>query len=407
MRTEPGARPTVVSGFSGVGGLDLGLEADGFEHLGCIESDEFARRSLKANRGGSWPLLEEGDISEVARSLRPSDLGLRRRELTLLAGAPPCQPFSKAAQWAENARAGLDDARSDCLQGFLGLVDSFLPWAVLIENVIGFAYGAVAAFPEIQRALARINVCSGTQYRAEARILDAADYGVPQRRSRVIIVALRDGQPFDWPLPTHAEAPVRAWDAIGGLQVADPPKAVGKWAGLLPSIPEGSNYLWHTDRGGGLPLFGYRTRYWSFLLKLAKDLPAWTIPAQPGPSTGPFHWDNRPLAVEELLRLQSLPAEWAVEGTYRDQVRQVGNATPALLGEVLGTALLPPRFASASRFRPILAVPRAERIPGPARVAPVGSAYHGLEGNHPKHPGAGNGPRARSHSRRPITLSGT
>ena len=63
----------------------------------------------------------------------------------------------------------------------------------------------------------------------------------------------------------------------------------GKWVGLLPSIPEGKNYLWHTSRGGGLPLFGWRTRYWTFLLKLAKNRPSWTIQAQPGPAVGPFH----------------------------------------------------------------------------------------------------------------------
>src|SRR3546814_15139025 len=60
----------------------------------------------------------------------------------------------------------------------------------------------------------------------------------------------------------------------------------GKWADLLPSIPEGQNYLWHTERGGGIPLFGWRRRYWNFLLKLAKNKPSWTIQAQPGPATG-------------------------------------------------------------------------------------------------------------------------
>ena len=91
-----------------------------------------------------------------------------------------------------------------------------------------------------------------------------------------------------------------------------PPKAAGKWAGLLPTIPEGENYLFHTRLGGGRPLFGYRTRYWSFLLKLAKDEPSWTLQAHPGPATGPFHWANRPLTVQEMLRLQSSqqPGEW-------------------------------------------------------------------------------------------------
>jgi DNA (cytosine-5)-methyltransferase 1 len=389
------ARPTVLSGFSGVGGLDLGLEAAGFTHVGSIELDETARRSLKANRDDEWPLLDTGDILDVAEALRPADVGLRRRELTLLAGAPPCQPFSKAAQWSRTSRIGLEDERSDCLDGFLGLAETFLPKAILLENVTGFAQGAIAALPEIERSIAQINARWGTHYRPEPRVIDAASFGVPQRRRRAIIVALRDGGQLAWPTPTHDSAPMRAWDAIGRLRVADLPVAVGKWADLLPSIPEGENYLWHTSRGGGRPLFGYRTRYWSFLLKLARDMPAWTLSAQPGPSTGPFHWANRPLAVEELLRLQSLPADWVVEGGYRDQVRQVGNATPALLAEVLGRAVLATLKLSGPTGALQLTIPRLRSVPKASPPEKLSAGYRSLEGDHPDHPGAGLGPKAR------------
>lgn len=390
--------PTVLSGFSGVGGLDLGLEAAGFTHVGCIELDETARRSLKANRDDQWPLLDAGDILDVAEMLKPTDVGLRRRELTLLAGAPPCQPFSKAAQWSRTSRIGLDDERSDCLGGFLDLAETFLPRAILLENVTGFAQGAISALPEIERSLTRINKQWGTHYRPESRLIDAANFGVPQRRRRAIIVALRDGGQLAWPTATHEKAPIRAWDAIGRLSVADPPIAVGKWAELLPSIPEGENYLWHTSRGGGRPLFGYRTRYWSFLLKLAKDMPSWTLSAQPGPSTGPFHWENRPLGVEELLRLQSLPADWVVEGSYRDQVRQVGNATPALLAEVLGRAILSTLRLPESSDALKLAIRRLTRVPKASPPKEPSADYRSLEGDHPDHPGAGLGPKARWRS---------
>ncbi len=387
---------TVLSCFSGVGGMDLGLEAAGFQHAACIEIDATARRSLKANRGDQWPLFEEGDILGAAKMLTPAALGLHQQELTLLAGAPPCQPFSKAAQWSHTSRVGLEDKRSDSINGLLGLVERFLPRAILIENVTGFVQGPVEALSWVERSLGRINARRGTSYRAETRVIDAASFGVPQHRRRAIIVALRDGEGFHWPAPTHDHAPVRAWDAIGSLKIAHAPPAVGKWAGLLPSIPEGENYLWHTPRGGGRPIFGYRTRYWSFLLKLAKDLPAWTLPAQPGPSTGPFHWDNRPLAVEEMLRLQSLPADWAVEGTYRNQVRQVGNATPALLAEVLGRAILAslklPMSSALLRYE----IPRRAHVPKAAPPHRVRAAYQVLEGDHPDHPGEGRGPKARS-----------
>ena len=86
--------------------------------------------------------------------------------------------------------------------------------------------------------------------------------------------------------------------------------------GLLPSIPEGENYLWHTNRGGGLQLFGWRTRYWSFLLKLAKSLPSWTIQAQPASAIGPFHWRSRKLTTREMCRLQT-PTAQLVEAAKR------------------------------------------------------------------------------------------
>src|SRR5207249_1971680 len=109
--------------------------------------------------------------------------------------------------------------------------------------------------------LKRINKRHGTSYRAYVLSIDAADYGVPQKRERVFIFASRDGDTMTRPEPTHAAEPkhhhrfATCWDAIGDLDSADEPPeelvADGKWAKLLPSIPEGSNYLWHTPRGGG------------------------------------------------------------------------------------------------------------------------------------------------------------
>ena len=113
----------------------------------------------------------------------------------------------------------------------------------------------------------------------------------------------------------------------------------GKWADLLPSIPEGSNYLHHTDRGEGMPLFGWRRRYWTFLLKLAKNRPSWTIQAQPGPAVGPFHWSNRRLSVRELSRLQTFPDDVNIVGGKGSAQKQLGNAVPSLLAEVIGRAI--------------------------------------------------------------------
>lgn len=394
-----GSAATVLSAFSGLGGLDLGLEAAGFDVVGCIEHDQFARRSLKTNRN-EWRILDPPDIEDVAANLTPPNLGLRPAELTLLAGAPPCQPYSKAAMWSDNSWTGFADSRAKPLLSFIHLVEVFQPAAVLMENVQGFVTGRNSVAGLIEAEFDRINASCDTRYRVSTAVLNAAEFGVPQRRRRAIIVALRDGSTMQWPSVTHKNEPVRAWDALHDLpDLEEPPKPVGRWADLLPSIPEGRNYLFHTPRGQGLPLFGYRTRYWSFLLKLAKGEPSWTLPAQPGPSVGPFHWDNRPLSTQEALRLQSFPADWTVEGSRREQIRQVGNATPPLLAEVLGRALLATMEGSTFERPLSLRIERMADVPPPTPAVPVPAEYLRLIDDHQDHPGTGAGPQPRSSGR--------
>ena len=156
----------------------------------------------------------------------------------------------------------------------------------------------------------------------------------------------------------------------------------GRWADLLPSIPEGENYLWHTSRKGGMPLFGWRTRYWSFLLKLAKALPSWTIQAQPGPAIGPFHWDNRLLSVAEMAAIQTFPPGTRFVGSRNSVQRQIGNAVPSLLAEVVARAICEQFFHSSYSNGPSLAVPPKRPIPPPQRVEPVAKKFHQLEGDH-------------------------
>jgi DNA (cytosine-5)-methyltransferase 1 len=391
---EPRHPPSLLSVFTGAGGMDLGFEAAGFRALGCIEVDAIARATLEKNRP-EWTCLEPSEVCAFAETVTPESLGLHPRELAVIAGGPPCQPFSKAAQWRDYL-PGMRDHRSNGLFGLMRLVEQFLPAALLIENVPGFVRGEAAVKGWLERKLARVNDRHGTKYTPQYRILDAADYGVPQHRRRAIVVALRDGLDFEWPRPTHRQRRTTAWDAIGGIKLRTLPTCTGSWTPLLPSIPEGKNYSWHTPRGGGLPLFGFRTRYWSFLLKLSKDRPAWTISAQPGPSTGPFHWDNRPLAIIELLRLQTFPATWRLYGNTRAQVSQVGNATPPLLAEVLGRALGMQLFGMA--YSPALRFTiKARQSPTDReRLGRVPDRYRCLEGEHAAHPGSGQGPRPNS-----------
>ena len=145
-----------------------------------------------------------------------------------------------------------------------------------------------------------------------------------------------------------------------------------------------------------MPLFGSRTKFWSFLLKLSKGAPAWTLSANPGPATGPFHWTNRRLAVPELLRLQSFPASWHVVGSYSAQVRQIGNATPPLLAEVISRAIGEQVFSISYDRPPRLRIPRRRRVPSSAPVRNVPRRYMRLKGPHSPHPGTGLGPRPRT-----------
>lgn len=388
-------RPRVLSAFTGLGGLDLGLECAGFRTVACIEFDSTARKSISLNRPG-WNLLDTRDIVDLARHFCPGSLGLRIRELEILAGGPPCQPFSKAAQWSPRSRRGLDDPRSNALEAFLDLWESLLPKVVLIENVQGFVSGPASALSLVEARINKINRANGTEYSLNTRLLNAADFGVPQQRVRAFIVATRDSVDFGWPETSHSTDPLTAWDAIGDLEDTYRPVASGKWSRLLPSIPEGQNYLWHTAGGGGVEIFGRRTRYWSFLLKLSKSAPSWTVSAQPGPATGPFHWDNRPLTVRELLRLQSFPKDWRVAGEAREQVRQIGNATPPLLAETIGRAIGRQAFGLRYSGRPKLAIRRSHIIPRASCVGEVPKDFLRLVREHAAHPGAGKGPRPRA-----------
>jgi DNA (cytosine-5)-methyltransferase 1 len=281
-----------------------------------------------------------------------------------------------------------------------------------LENVEGLAYSDKnEGLGFVLGMINEINRRQKVRYAPSFRVLCAADYGVPQLRYRLFLVAAREGQPFAFPPATHADLPRdnrqqalaalpryrTAWDAIGDVRPdADEDVAMrGKWAALLPSVPEGENYLWHTERGGGMPLFGWRRRFWSFLLKLAKDRPSWTIQAQPGPGTGPFHWESRRLSMRELARLQTFPDDVHITGNYRAIHRQVGNAVPSLLAEVIArevrTQLLgQPQLVEPPKLLPPVRTP----VPPPQPVAAVPKVFRGLRGEHTPHPGTGKGYRA-------------
>lgn len=409
MKGRPHER-SLLSLFTGAGGLDLGLEAAGFGHSLCVEIDPDSRRTLALNRP-KWRLSNPGDI----HALSPKDLlrqiGIKPRQLCLLAGGPPCQPFSKSSYWATGDSARLKDPRSKTLRSYLKVVETMLPQVLLLENVRGLTFeGKNEGLRLLKRGLQSINRSHRTSYKLQILTLNAADFGVPQIRERVFLVACIDGSQLDPPNPTHGVLPslkprLTAWDAIGDLDKdcwPDELEVRGRWAKLLPSIPEGQNYLWHTPRNnspGSEPLFGWRTRYWSFLLKLAKNLPSWTLQAEPGPAIGPFHWKNRQLSIEEMCRLQTIPDGYEIFGSRRSAIRQVGNAVPSALGELLGLEIRRQIFGQRVRRSLTLLPEPSVSCPPPEKVERVPRAYLEFKSNYNEHPGTGKGPAAR---RRPV-----
>jgi DNA (cytosine-5)-methyltransferase 1 len=396
-----GRRRKLISLYTGAGGLDLGLEAAGFETAVAIEMDRDAVATLRHNR--DWPVLDR-DIHDVPSDEILSIAGLRPGDAHLLIGGPPCQPFSKSGYWASGDARRLDDPRASTLEAYLRVLRDTQPRAFLLENVAGLAYRNKDEGLELLRTtIESINRAVGTSYTMSVALLKASEFGVPQDRERVFIIGQRDGLTFRFPEPTHSAGPDRllgtepvhtAWDAIGDLEHDDGPdlRMTGKWADLLPSIPEGHNYLHHTDRGEGLPLFGWRRRYWSFLLKLSKTMPAWTITAQPGSAIGPFHWKNRRLSMRELARLQTFPDDFEVLGSRPAYQRQLGNAVPSALAEMLGRCIVRQLLNGTTPTDDLRLLPkRRTPVPPAEELVEVPQKYRHLVGEHEPHPGTGQG----------------
>ena len=414
----------MISLFTGAGGLDLGFHAAGLATAVAVEMDRRSCETLNANKrlGYAWEVIprpiEDVSSEEILRAAN-----LRVGEADALIGGPPCQPFSKSGYWAKGDSGRLSDSRANTLAEFVRVLRDTQPKAFLLENVSGLAYtGKEEGFRYLLEEIERVNRTTGSQYRVSAKVLNAAWYGVPQTRERILLVGSRDGREFTFPAPRFRDQETQtqedlldeldvyrtAWDALGDLP--DPEdlaetRVGGQWARLLPSIPEGMNYLHHTSRGDGLPIFGWRRRYWSFLLKLSKRRPAWTLTAQPGPAIGPFHWHNRRLARTELLRLQTFPDGYSVQGTLPEVHRQIGNAVPSALAEVVALEirrqLLDARVVSS---KPTLIPPKRAHTPAEEPTRRVPREYRSLVGEHDPHPGTGLGYAAQRRARLSTSL---
>ena len=338
--------------------LPLGQHGDRgpYRVAAATDYDEDALATLRLNM--DVPTVA-GDIRQVTTRALLREAGLRKGEAALVVGGPPCTPFSKSGFHLEEKRNSTDPNAS-LLDEYVRVVREVRPEAFVLENVQGLTYATHRA--QWNRLITGLTEAG---YRPCSKVLLAAEYGVPQLRRRVFVVGRRDKQPFVFPEPTHSgwserdtvvdlnKKPfVTSKETIGDLLPGVPESGEiveGTFADLAASVPPGENYLWHTERGGGEPVWKWRSRYWTFLLRLDPDRPATTIQAQPGPWVGPFHWENveterglraRRLRLPEVLRLMTFPDDFRVAVERRQAFqRQLGNAVPVELGKVVIRAL--------------------------------------------------------------------
>ncbi len=336
---------TSVSLFSGCGGLDLGLENAGFRSLFATDNDKHCETTYKRNFPAAH--FDMRRIGEIRREDFVRVLGGRANNIDLLAGGPPCPPFSKSRFYRKDMPRALDDPNGlETIEGYLSVLDWLRPRAFILENVKGLSYKVHAE--ALQTIISRAEALG---YNVSQKTLNSADYGVAQIRERFFVVGVLEGE-FEFPAPTHSKSGsgglpkwVTAGDVISELDTEENADDTGHFAGgkyhhLLEQIPPGQNYLHLTaERGCKKPVFKWRSRYWSYLLKLSPDLPSWTIQARRSNNMGPLHWRNRILRIEEVKRLQSFPDEFWLAGTVEQQWRQIGNAVPPKLAEMLGNQM--------------------------------------------------------------------
>ena len=317
--------------FAGAGGLALGLEKAGFFHIGLIEFDKMACETLRTNRP-NWYVIED-DIANVTSKNLEEIFHVKKGELDLLSGGAPCQAFSYAGK-----RLGLEDTRGTLFYHYAIFLRELQPKMFLFENVRGLLSHDKGRTYETIRT-----VFQETGYTIQYKVLNAWDYGVAQKRERLITIGIRndliDKITFKYPEPHDCKPVLR--DVL-----KDVPESLGvryspykeKIFSLVPAggywrdIPEdiAKEYMkscWYMEGG--------RT---GILRRLSLDEPSLAVLTSPSQKqTDRCHpLEPRPFTVRENARCQSFPDEWTFCGGVTDQYKQVGNAVPVNLAYEIG-----------------------------------------------------------------------
>jgi len=339
----------VLSIFSGGGGIDLGFRQAGYQI--CFSTDNWqpACDTLVDNHIGL--AVKCCDIRDIDYANELVQIGLSFSDINVLVGGPPCPAYSKSRFYRTEKKRALADENSFTLYEYFRALEEIRPKVFFFENVFGFVYRPHQEALELLKE--RTNTLG---YNTSYRVINAANYGVPQIRERFICVGTRRdfGDSFIFPEETHyspdkhPEIGKEPWVTCGDVMSdidfdlpEDKDMAAGsKHHDLLKLVPPGENYLHFTaERGYPDPIFKWRSRYWSFLLKLSPEKPSWTIQASFSNNMGPFHWNNRFLRIAEIKRIQTFRDDYEFCGDFRDQWRQIGNAVPPLLVEKIAAAI--------------------------------------------------------------------
>ena len=329
-------KPKIVSIFSGVGGIDFGFEKAGFETVFASDIWDRACESLKVNFPNSEIIcdtIENIDFKKIKQT---------HKEIDGLVGGPPCPPFSKSRFYRKEKERGINDEDGFMtVSNYFRAVAELKPKFFFFENVHGFVFKPHKSALELVEAESE-----KLGYKIFHKVINTADFGVAQTRQRFICIGIKkEMNDFVFPNPTHSEKPnienkldrwVNCGDILNDIDFDLPEdktmEAGSKHKELLKQIPPGDNYLFFTkERNHPTPIFEWRSRYWSFLLKLSPERPSWTIQASHSNNMGPFHWKNRFLRIDEIKRIQSFEDNHIFLGSFKEQWRQIGNAVPPLL----------------------------------------------------------------------------
>jgi DNA (cytosine-5)-methyltransferase 1 len=363
------SRLEFVSLFSGAGGLDLGFEAAGWHCLFATDYDPVAIATLDANKGTVVTvggrkftalrdtLIHQADVTLLNGWELLAKLGAKRGEVPALVGGPPCQSWSSAGH-----QRGFHDPRGRLVDHYLRIATELDVRWLVFENVRGLltARGQDgvpgSALHHIRQSLL------GAGFQTEVNLLNAADYGTPQRRVRLFMIGFRRGDRPTFPDATHSKTSgllpddLKPWVTLKDcLQTCGPREANDmifpspQLRASLSRVPEGSGLKSpgkaETTRPGGH--WGYKQG----CFVADPSLPARTVTAssQQDWIRDKLHGLRR-LSPRECAAIQSFPPEWKFVGTKPSQYRQIGNAVPPLLGCAIASSLASHMQAS-NRFR--------------------------------------------------------